>query len=554
VRLRLSQIGALGTQPYYASAVQKILERLRDRLVAQKYLGVYVAPDPRDINENSDDLRSRDRTTLTLVVTVGMVTEARTVAGGERFGQSKSLNNPLHANILEHSPIQPHREGDPGHSDLLHRDTLDNYLFQLSRHPGRRVDVALSPSLEVGGVVLDYLITENRPWSAYAQVSNTGTRQTDEVRERFGFFHNQLTENDDILAVEYATANFDDAHNLNASYEAPWFDHDQARWRVTGGYGEFTASEVGQSTDRFTGRSWSVGAELIANLYQDRDFFIDLLAGGRFMNVQVDNTLPGTQEGKGDLFFPHVGAQVEQICDSFTTRGLLQIEGQFSHVTGVDQSDLDNLGRFGPDNDWAVLSWDFTRTFYLEPLFEGQPQGNLDPSENQTLAHEISLSVRGQYAFDHRLIPQVQEVVGGFYTVRGYQESVVAGDTAVILNAEYRYHIPHAFAVEPQPRKLFGDPFRFAPQYTYGRPDWDLIARTFIDAGFTGNAGGVDDSGATFPAEPGDTLVGTGVGLEFTYKRNVSLRADWGIALTDTDNDQVTAGSNRFHLVATFLY
>ena len=43
-----------------------------------------------------------------------------------------------------------------------------------------------------------------------------------------------------------------------------------------------------------------------------------------------------------------------------------------------------------------------------------------------------------------------------------------------------------------------------------------------------------------------------GVGLEFLYKRNLSVRMDWGFALTDLD--QTEMGDNRFHIAATLLY
>jgi hypothetical protein len=70
-------------------------------------------------------------------------------------------------------------------------------------------------------VTLDYLVAENKPWTAYAELSNTGTKQTNEWRERFGFVHNQLTRSDDILRLDYATAGFDRSHAVNVDYSFP---------------------------------------------------------------------------------------------------------------------------------------------------------------------------------------------------------------------------------------------------------------------------------------------------------------------------------------------
>ena len=60
-------------------------------------------------------------------------------------------------------------------ADLLHKSVLDRYLFHKGRHPGRRVDASVAAAEEVGGVALDYMVTENQPLTLYFQASNTGT-------------------------------------------------------------------------------------------------------------------------------------------------------------------------------------------------------------------------------------------------------------------------------------------------------------------------------------------------------------------------------------------
>ena len=72
----------------------------------------------------------------------------------------------------------------------------------------------------------------------------------------------------------------------------------------------------------------------------------------------------------------------------------------------------------------------------------------------------------------------------------------------------------------------------------YGVPDWDLILKGFVDAG----RAIISDP---FFFESDHTLVGAGIGAEFLYKRNLSLRLDWGFALDSLENPNVTAGSNR---------
>src|SRR5205814_774423 len=143
--------------------------------------------------------------------------------------------------------------------------------------------------------------------------------------------------------------------------------------------------------------------------------------------------------------------------------------------------------------------------------FRGETQ-----SGSQTLAHEIGMSLRGQYAFRNRLIPNEEEIAGGLFSVRGYPESIVAGDNAAIASLEYRFHLPRTFKVR-EPGRLFGQDFRWAPQQAFGRADWDLIFKGFVDAART-------EISHPRTGENDHTLLGAGVGAELQVKRNVSLR------------------------------
>ena len=137
-------------------------------------------------------------------------------------------------------------------------------------------------------------------------------------------------------------------------------------------------------------------------------------------------------------------------------------------------------------------------------------------------------------------------VMGGLYSVRGHPQSIIAGDTAVIGTAEYRYHLPKALPLEPEPRRLFGEDFRFSPQQVYSPTDWDFILRSFIDFGYTRS-----DATGGIPRES-HTLIGTGFGLELQYKRNITFRLDWGVAL-NAISGLVGSKTNRVQFVLTLL-
>lgn len=562
LRLTVEELFSDPPKKYSETALISICDQLRAELVARGFLGPIVSPDPAQMDTpNWRDVSPTDRraagdTSLRLLVFVPEAREVRTLAFGTRVPDEDRINNPIHARIAQNSPVQgPPAEGEPG--DLIRHDLIDRYVFWLNRHPGRQVNVAIASSGEPGRGVLDYHVLERRPWSVYAQVSNTGTEQTNEWRQRFGFYHTQLTGRDDILSVDYITASFDEAHAVVGSYEAPLFNIDRTRWRVYGSWNEFTASDVGRTNERFEGDGWTVGGEITTNVYQRRELFIDVFAGARFENVSVDNQATGVS-GESDFFLPSVGARLDRRTDKDATLAALWLELNLPDVAGTaDQNELNGLGRLAPDDDWIALKWEASHSFFLEPMFLGDRWGRTGRWEDSTLAHEVAFSFRGQYAFDKRMIPQAQQVSGGLYTVRGYPESIAAGDTVYLASAEYRLHLPRllkpydAFEGEdaPQPRDFLGSPFRIRPDQMFSRPDWNLILRGFLDIGRSENSDRLS-------IERDQTLVGAGVGVEVLLRRNISIRLDWGFALDDltSDNKTVDAGDNRLHFVATFQW
>jgi len=552
VRLRVADAADRGVEPYYASAIAAVSRAILDAYTRRGLIAVLVSPSEQDIRLDVDpndpdwgrDLRPEGVTDLRMVVRIGRVTELRTLAFGDRIPFEERINNPAHRRILENSPVQASSMAG-GTRDLLRRDLLDEYLFRLNRHPGRRVDVAVAAAQEPGGVALDFLVSENRPWVIYAQVSNTGTEQTNEWRERIGFIHNQLTGNDDILSLDFITAGFEDTHVFVGSYEAPVFGSDRLRWRVFGQWNQFTASDVGIVNEEFEGDGFQVGGELIYNVFQAGELFVDLVGGARFQNVSVTNKIIDLT-GETDFFLPYGGVRVERTTDLESSMAFVRLEGNLAGVAGTDDDELDSLGRLRTDDEWVTLQWDLSHSFYLEPLLNNE-KWRTDPG-SQTLAHELALSFRGQYAFDYRLVPNFEQVIGGLYSVRGYPESVVAGDTVLIGSIEYRWHIPRSLPVQPDPSRtpLFGQPFRWSPQQPYGRADWDLILRGFFDAGRA-----INSDRLSF--EEDQTLLGIGVGLEFLFKRNLSVRADWGFALEEVEGE-VDSGDNEIHFSATILF
>ncbi|MHC5004787.1 MAG: ShlB/FhaC/HecB family protein, partial [Planctomycetota bacterium] len=487
-------------------------------------------------------------TTVDVRIVTARVGRLRTLASGERFpGETREQreNIPAHRRIAERSPFQP---GDP-EKDTLHRRVLNEYLFQQSRHPGRRVDasVAPGPDDEPGTVTLEYMITERKPWTAYVQGGNWGTSETGEWRQRFGFYHNQLTGNDDIFNIEFITNSFDKTHAAIGSYDARLGDSDTLRWRAVGAWAQYEAADIGFADENFRGKSWTGLGEIAWNFYQREHWFLDVVGGMRFLDVEVNNQIIRVT-GEEQFLFPYIGLRGERRTEEVSTDFYVGIEFN-PDILDADEQELANLGRVDPDDQWTILRWNAVHSLFLEPVLNREAWEDVSTPESSTLAHEVLVSFRGQHSFDDRLIPQLEQVAGGLYSVRGYPQSVSVADTVLLATLEYRFHVPRVFGYTAEPSFDPFDrtrPFRWRPQHPFGAADWDLVLKGFIDAGWTENA-----DRRSF--EEDDTLIGAGIGLEFTYRTNLSIRLDWGFALEELD-DRVNSGANRLYFVGSLFF
>jgi len=555
--------------------------------------GIDVRPASTDIDlETEQDLRAEGDTDLQVVVRLGRVSQVRTIALGDRIRDDWKINNELHEAIREQSPIQP-LGGDDGTTPLLDRNALEDYLYRLNRHSGRRVEAALSPGEKPGEIVLDYRVAESKPWFVYAQTSNTGTRRTEDWQTRVGVIHRQITNRDDILSIEYMNGG-KEVNGIRASYEAPffgpkrpdwmkrrtgdpaWFDWiprekipwwgvDRLRWRADLSYGRFEASGFSfddlQSglvqEDAVVSEEYQGGGQFLYEAWQHKSLFLDVITGARLRYLHVKNKV-GPEVGDGEvlLFLPRVALRVQQFTAVSNLGAEFGVEGQ---ILDTDQDERERLGRQDVDGRFAKLDFNLGYSTYLEPVLFPTAFENPESRLSSTLAHEIALGFRGQYAFDYRLIPQTSQVLGGLYSVRGYEQSQAVGDSVFIASFEYRFHIPRALPIMREPVNLpvIGD-FRVTPQQVYGRSDWDLTLRAFVDVGrAVRNRNGIGDG--TF--EDDDTLVGVGFGAELQIRSNLRARIDWATALVPSSADGEDPNQTlRFgeksevHLLFSILY
>lgn len=561
VSLRLGEIPP-GTS-LSAMAIEAVSRAVVREFNRRRIISLVVGVHPDDIDpDTAEDLRE-GRAELRMQVWVSTVKQVRTIAAGDRFARRspedrtvkvipEPIDHPKHARVRNRSPVQ---EGD-----FIRADLVEKYSYLKSRHPGRRVDVAIAPdAMEPGLVTLDYLVQEAKPWIAYGQISNTGTKNTNEWRERFGFIHNQLTNRDDIFRFDYITAGFEDTNSFSVSYEFP-FLVERLRLRPFASWSEFTASDVGQGSNLadFTGTNWQIGLEASFNVLRRKALFVDVFGGFKYDHAEIERS-DSPVKGDEDFMRPYVGLRLSRDVEIATTTAEAAFTFSWTNFAGTGREGLQNFTRSNVDDDVTTFTWNVEQSFYLEPLLLNRKAWKGDPDAKKrfrTLGHEIALSFRGQDAGGSRLIPNFQTVAGGLYTVRGYPESLAAGDNLMVFSAEYRVHLPRLFARFDENGQYrgpgkgpMGNDMRWVRTQDFGRTDWDFIVKGFFDwARVTNN------SRESF--ENDHTLSSVGIGLELQFRRNVILRSDFGWALREvTEGDRkVRDGATRAHFVGTILY
>ena len=559
VRMRLSALPRDAT--FGASAILHINQSIVAAFNRRGFNGVIVSVP--DIEEGTGrDLRPPGVTVLRLRIWTGQVSRVASIADGERFGGltvDERTNRPEHAWIREHSPVRP---GGP--RGLLSVTALEDYAAEISRHPGRRMDVEMVPGPRPGTTAVNLRVTESKPWYAYAQYANTGTSSTTLNRERFGFTHNQLTGRDDILQLDYTTGDFDEVHAASGSYSAP-FDLSAPEWRFAlgGGYSRFDAREAGFTGSNVEGQDANAGGEISRQLFQHHELFVDAALGARWQHIAVENRqVVGTRlDADIDYAVPHLDLRLARNTATSSLFGRVGVLGGWTDTSESDLARvhtaspnpapppaLDVLGNARADGDFALTNLDASWSFYLEPLLD--PYGWRDPNQKKggTLAHEIAFLARGQWAMNYRLIPEFQQVAGGFTTVRGYKQSAAVGDDLALGSVEYRFHLPRLFSPDPSPPELPGmGTFRLRPAHLWDVPDWDLIFRIFSDVAYV-------HASHALASEPDETLVSTGGGVELSLLRNLTVRVDVGHTLGNLAPRGNQAGDTRAHMAATVLY
>lgn len=405
------------------------------------------------------------------------------------------------------------REGDKIDANQLQDD-----MNWLNTNPFRTADLKFEPGEQEGTTDLVIDVKDRLPFRVYTTFDNYGIDLTGKNRQSVGFNLGNMFSLDQQAGFQYTTSWKEIFNSMNAysgSYLIP------LPWRNTvtlfGSYTKSQATTVPNQT--FQGDSWQISGRYNVPLPTldpvSHSFYagLDFKQSSNAFLIFGENVATGPGSGLAPFsIFQLTAGYNASVPDDW---GLTSFElGGFYSPGGV--TGWNNTQQFQDVVPNSVASYvygkfNLNRTFVLPYKFT------------------ISGNFNGQLA-SAPLMPTEQYGLGGYNTVRGYDERSANGENAYVFNTELRTPPGSIF-------KIFGNQ----------EVDDTIQFLAFFDYGFVGNIKPVEGT-----LEQTVFLMSVGPGLRYNIDRFVSVRFDWGFQLHQAPIGSVTGSRAELSVTAAY--
>lgn len=374
--------------------------------------------------------------------------------------------------------------------DCIDENTLLDDVAFINRNTFRRAEIIYYPDAESGSARIELVTKDRFPLQAYAGVDNTGLHPIGRNRWFAGFDWGKAFGLDHMLTYQYTSSfNSHKFQSATLDYTAP------LSWRhVFKAYASSSRVNI-----KLKGRTMQASGRYMIPFYSSPFLFHEASCGYDFK--RADNTADYSEEPVFGRF-----ANISQ----FLVEYLLGYQKE-SHKTAFKTSLYFSPAKMVSDQ--TQLDFESLRPF-ARPKYV---YGRLYLSQYVAMPREFSFvgTFRAQ-ASSANLLPSEQCGLGGYDTVRGYEERVINRDNALLLNLEFRSPLLKGFEF-----------------------------LSFIDYGIGHNHKLVPgESYTTF-------LASMGPGIRYNFKSNISARLDWGIKLHRLPQDDLWSRLH-FSIVAAY--
>lgn len=388
---------------------------------------------------------------------------------------------------------------------------IESDVDWLNENPIRKVDLIYERGEADGTSDILLSVEEEDPFTAYVGFANTGVKLTGEEEWSFGFNWANPFRREHMIGYHFATdLEWEDLEAHSVFYQAflPW----QHTLRLIGAHVSSSSDDPSIAVD---GLSRQLTTEYRIPL--DRPRFNRQLR--HYLTFAFDYKSTNT-----DLIFGGTGVfgtevQVGQFRAAYDATlpdklGVTRLSAGLVASPGdlFDGNDDVSFAAVRPGSE-AAYSYAFGE---VERLFR--------------LPHDFTLrlEVTGQATGD-RLTSTEQILAGGYASVRGFDESVVRGDSGVITTLE-----------------LISPDFSLSPKFSAELDDtWNALV--FYDSAAL-------DISDPLPGETSPSLHGIGLGLNCRVGDSGYARAAYGWALDSRGLLPADESTGRFHFGITLTY
>ena len=392
--------------------------------------------------------------------------------------------------------------------DIVSQNKVIDHLRWKGRRFHRQVNAIYEPGSSFGKTNIELDAHDSRRWTVFAGVDNTGTGATGDLRIFGGFTIGDFIAQDHEFSYQLSTSEdgFDNLQAHVASYTFPIFS--RTDFQIAGAVIESGATLATGESD---GTNFQISGNFTTQLPTFSNISTDLRYGYEYKNA--DNTFAfggtpaaGNETELGQFYAQLVGYRVSAKSRTQFDIGLwASPQDTFNN----NSDDAFNGTREGAEASYAYVRGGIDHTFFL--------------------AHDwrFNIDIEGQVT-GNRLITSEQIFIGGFNSVRGFEENALRGDSGILASVQLETASYQLFS---RSSETFKDGIR-------GLAFLDFGSVTVSDAEVAG-----DDTG---------TLTSVGVGFTYQADRHFTAEGSFGIPINDSGDIGSDDGQFNFRLIARF--
>ena len=390
---------------------------------------------------------------------------------------------------------------EPG--DVIDEGVVVNHLRWKSRRQNRRVNAIYSAGSSFSETDIALEVTETKPWAVFFGADSTGPGSSGEYRFYTGLVLNDILMTEDELSYQFTTT--EDglpvlaAHVINYTFPVAM----RTDLQLTGAF--FDSASTTGVTGVSKGETTQLAATFISQLDRMAGYYWDARYGYEYKDSDnnfesgVSSTVTPTEVGQYFLLLNGDRSDFKSRTEVFA--GVWHSPGgQFTNNTNA----AFNLSRERATADYTYYRAGVDHTVFLDQDWLFNVEAELQHTSDRLIASE-------------------QISLGGMNTIRGFQESVIQGDTGYLVRLEL---------------------------YTPASPVFEGLEHEGSVRGFGFyDFGGIEVNGAPSASEGTGSanIAGAGVGLSFQNSSGVSAEVAYGWKVEDDVLNTKDLDDGEFH-------